>query len=171
MKPSVPEKGTVVRLEGENAVVMMDKGESCKGCGAGKVGLCRSGFGSMFLTAGNALGAQPGDIVEVGLARSVQVRGYCYAYLIPLASFLGGAALGHIIGPSLSIPALDVISAFFLFGAVSTVSLIRLRRLDRTQKLVVGKVLSGPAYRAELQSEEAQRYAHCGSAALPASNR
>ena len=33
MKPTVPETGTIIRIEGENAVIMMKGGKSCKGCG------------------------------------------------------------------------------------------------------------------------------------------
>jgi len=33
MKPTVPETGAIVRIEGENAVIMMKGGKSCKGCG------------------------------------------------------------------------------------------------------------------------------------------
>lgn len=51
MKPTVPETGIIIRLEGDKAVIRLKGGKSYKGCGMGKVGLCRSGDTSMLLTA------------------------------------------------------------------------------------------------------------------------
>ena len=50
MKPSIPEIGTVIRLQGDIATVMLKGGESCKGCGQAKIGLCKAGGTTMMLT-------------------------------------------------------------------------------------------------------------------------
>jgi hypothetical protein len=40
MKPTVPETGTIIRIEGENAVILMKGGKSCRGRGMAEIGLC-----------------------------------------------------------------------------------------------------------------------------------
>jgi len=88
MKPTVPETGTIIRIEGENAVIMMKGGKSCKGCGMARIGLCRAGDTSLPLTAKNIVNAGVGDTVEVALDRGTKVKGYFMAYLIPVFSLL-----------------------------------------------------------------------------------
>jgi hypothetical protein len=39
MKPIVPEAGTIIRIEGENAVILMKGGKSCRGLGMAEIGL------------------------------------------------------------------------------------------------------------------------------------
>ena len=57
MKPSIPEIGTVIKLQGDVATVMLKGGESCKGCGQAKIGLCKAGSTNMMLTVKNHIGA------------------------------------------------------------------------------------------------------------------
>lgn len=39
MNPTVTENGTVIRLNGDNAAIMLEGGRACKGCGAAKIGM------------------------------------------------------------------------------------------------------------------------------------
>jgi hypothetical protein len=41
MKPAVTESGTIIRLDGDNALIMLEGGRACKGCGAAKMGMCK----------------------------------------------------------------------------------------------------------------------------------
>jgi positive regulator of sigma E activity len=158
MKPSVPETGTVIRLEGDEAVVMFKGGKSCKGCGAAKIGLCRSGNTSMFLTAGNALGAEVGDTVQVDLDRQIKRKGFVLAYGIPLFSLIAGAVAGHIMGDYLSVPSLDVVAGFISLSLVSLISFRRLKHLDKSNRMVVKRVISDYLFSGEVKSEEESRY-------------
>lgn len=108
MKPTVPETGTIIRIEGGNAVIMMKGGKSCKGCGMSKIGLCRAGDTSMSLTAKNIVNAHVGDTVEGALDQGTKVKGYCMAYFIPVFSLLSGTLAGQLLGRHFTIQHLDV---------------------------------------------------------------
>jgi positive regulator of sigma E activity len=108
MKPTVPETGRIISIEGENAVIMMKGGKSCKGCGMARIGLCRAGDTSMPLRAKNIANAQVGDTVKVALDRKTKIKGYFMAYLIPVFSLLAALA-GQLLGRHFSMQYLDVI--------------------------------------------------------------
>lgn len=117
MKPTIPETGTVISLKGDTAIILLKGGGSCKGCGAGKIGLCRLGLcrpggNSMMLHADNTIGARTGDTVVVGIGRQVRVKGYLFAYIIPLISFMAGTLIGHVAGAYLGAPSVDAASGF-----------------------------------------------------------
>jgi positive regulator of sigma E activity len=158
MKPTVPETGTVLKTEGDIALVLLKGGGSCKGCGAGKMGLCSAGKGSMMLSAGNAVGARTGDFVLVGVDEAVRWKGYSLAYLLPLLSFIAGAFIGHFAGDHLPVPYLDAVTGFSAFLATSAFTLLRLRKLDRNCRMAIRKVLSDGVFTADLKSDEERRY-------------
>ncbi len=158
MKPTVPEIGTILRLDGENAVVLLKGEKSCKGCGAGKLGLCKAGGDSMMLTARNLAGAQTGDTVLVGIDQDVQIKGYFLAYIFPLLSFIVGSVVGYIMGNYLSIPSLDALLGFTALSATAVYTFVRLRRLDLAYKMTVKKVLSEDVFSTEVKSDEERRY-------------
>lgn len=158
MKPSVPETGTVIRREGGNAVIMLQGGKSCKGCGAAKIGLCRAGGTSIFVTADNDIGADVGDTVRIELDKRIKVKGFSLAYLIPLASFITGAMAGNAAGAYLSIPALDIIMGFALLFLASFLSFRTLRKLDKSHRMVVTRIISDHLFIVERPSDEEMRY-------------
>jgi positive regulator of sigma E activity len=158
MKPTVPETGTVLKTEGDIALVLLKGGQSCKGCGAGKMGLCSAGKGSMMLSAGNAVGAHAGDFVLVGIDETVRWKGYSLAYLLPLLSFVAGSFIGHLAGEHLAVPFLDAVTGFSAFLATAAFTLMRLRKLDRTCRMAIRKVLSEGVFTADLKSDEEMRY-------------
>ncbi|GAB4485571.1 MAG: hypothetical protein OHK006_11930 [Thermodesulfovibrionales bacterium] len=161
MKPSVPEKGTVYRLDGPDAWIMMESGKSCRGCGMAKIGLCKSGGGtSMFVVASNRLGAQVGDTVEIGLRRTVKTRGYLLAYVIPLGAFLLGTGLGHALGIELGLGWLDVAAGFASLGIASVLSFSFLRRLDRSHKMEIKRIVSDGEFTEQCLTDEERRYLH-----------
>jgi len=138
MKPSVPETGTVVRLEVGNAVIMLKGGKSCKGCGAAEIGLCRAGGISMFVTADNDIGADVGDTVRIELDKRIKRKGFSLAYL--------------------SIPGLDIIMGFALLSLASYFCFRTLRKLDKSHRMVVTRVISDYLFAVERPSDEEMRY-------------
>jgi sigma-E factor negative regulatory protein RseC len=158
MKPSVPETGTVVRLEGGNAVIMLKGGKSCKGCGAAEIGLCRAGGTSMFVTADNDIGADVGDTVRIELDKRIKRKGFSLAYLIPLASFITGAVAGNAAGAYLSISGLDIIMGFALLSLASFFCFRTLRKLDKSHRMVVTRVIADYLFTVERPSDEEMRY-------------
>lgn len=158
MKPAVPEKGTILRLEGDTAVVLLEGGHSCKGCGAARIGLCRATGSSMILSVKNEASGKPGDRVLIGIAPEVRIKGFLFAYIFPLVSFMSGELIGHVTGSYYSIPSLDVITGFVALVVISGYTLNRLRRLDLSNKLIVKKVVSDDIFRAEVKSDEERRY-------------
>ncbi len=159
MKPSVPETGTVIELDRSGvATILLKGGSPCKGCGAGKLGLCRPAGNSMTLRARNVAGARVGDTVAVGLAAPVRRKGYLLAYLIPLLSFIGGALAGHVGGGYFGVPAADVPTAFLSLASASLFTFRRLRRLDRTSIMTIQRIVSDALFEPDIKSEEERRF-------------
>lgn len=154
MKPGIPEIGTVVSLEGGNAVIRMKSdGGSCGKCGVAAAGLCQGGL-MKVLTVRNAKRARVGDSVKIGLVQGVKFRGYFLAYVIPPAALLLGAVAGNILGRYAGFPQLDVILGFSSLIASAFLSLRRLRRLDSSHSIEIVQVLSEPWQPGALQYDE-----------------
>jgi positive regulator of sigma E activity len=143
MKPSIPDTGTVIRLEGENAVLRMKHEGSCAKCGAAALGLCKGGL-MQELTVRNAKRARVGDTVKIGLVLRVQYAGYLLAYVVPAAALLLGMAGGHFLGAFLGFPPLDIIAGFALMAVFSYFSLKRLGRLDAASSIEIVNVIDDP---------------------------
>jgi sigma-E factor negative regulatory protein RseC len=158
MKPTVPETGTVLRLEGEKAVIRMKGGKSCKGCGMAAIGLCRAGDTNMLLTAINAVDARAGDTVLVSLDRQTKLKGYFLAYMSPVFALLSGALAGRILGEQLSMPHLDALGGFLILVLASFFSFKKLKHLDNTHNMVIKKVIGDNVFTGEIKSEEERWY-------------
>lgn len=143
MKPSIPDSGTVIGLEGANAVVRMKHDGSCSKCGAAAMGLCKAGL-MQVLTVRNSLRARVGDTVKIGLVRGVQYRGYVLAYVVPAAALVLGAVVGHMLGAYAGFQPLDIIGGFLSMIVVSFLSFRRLRRLDSSHAIEIVHVASDP---------------------------
>lgn len=153
MKPTIPDTGTVIRLEGENAVVRMKNDGSCRKCGAAAIGLCKGGF-MQVLTVRNPKRARAGDSVKIGLVQGVQFKGYLLAYVIPAAGLVLGAVGGHFLGTYADFPSLDVIGGFSSFFAASFLSFRRLKRLDSSSSIEIVNVLADPRGQESPRSDE-----------------
>jgi sigma-E factor negative regulatory protein RseC len=154
MKPSIPEIGTVIRLQGDIATVMLKGGESCKGCGQAKIGLCKAGGTNMVLIAKNHIGAKIGDSVTVGIDKGTKTKGYFLAFIIPLLSLILGTLAGYVIGEHLSIPSLDVMAGFITLSFVSFFSFRRLKILDSSSSMVIKSVISNNRLSECIESDE-----------------
>ena len=71
--------GTIIRLDGDIATILLQGGKHCEGCGAGKLGLCKPVRQCRTLKGRNAVSASVGDHVRVGLEQDVQTKGYLLA--------------------------------------------------------------------------------------------
>ncbi len=158
MKPSIPETGTVISLEGNAATVFLMGGGHCKGCGAGKIGLCRPGGRSMQLIVRNNAGAKLGDTVVVGVDRKVRLRGYLLAYIVPLVFFVTGTVLGHIAGSYLAIPSLEAPFGFSTLALSYFFTLRKLGRLDKSYAMSITKIVSDNVFEIDVKSDEERRF-------------
>ncbi len=158
MKPTIPETGTVISFGEGEATVLLEGGGHCKGCGAGKIGLCRPGGRSMLLRVNNDAGAQVGDVVVIGIDREVRIRGFFLAYIIPIIFFITGAVIGHIAGEYLGIAFLDVPAGFLSLTITSFFTFYKLRRLDLTSVMTIKKVVSAAAFERDMKSDEERRF-------------
>lgn len=158
MKPTIPETGRVIRLEGETAIVLLQGGESCKGCGMGKLGLCKPSGHIPVLTVINTANARVGDTITIGLARKTQMKGFLLAFVVPLACFLVGSFAGYGLGKVLSLPFLEVLSGFAALVTGSWFSLGKLRKLDSSPSMVAEKNLSANIPDGEITTEEEKRF-------------
>ena len=143
MKASIPDTGTVIRLEGGNAVISMEGDASCRKCGAAAIGLCKGGM-LQVLTVRNRTGARVGDRVKIRLAQEVQFRGYLLAYMVPTAAFIFGIVAGHFLGSWLGFPPLDIIAGFFSLVVAAFFSFRRLKLLNNTNAIEIANVLLDP---------------------------
>lgn len=158
MKASIPEDGTVIRLEGDNAIVFIKGEESCKGCGAARMGLCKGAMSTLTLTVRNTAGAHVGDTVKVGFEQGVQRKGYLLVYIFPLFALIAGAFGGYIIGEYLGISQFDVIMAFIALALSLFYAFKRLKRLDSPSRMIIEKIVSRNLPEGEVFSDETEKY-------------
>jgi positive regulator of sigma E activity len=152
MKPTIPDTGTVIRLEGEKAVIRMKHEGSCRKCGAAAIGLCKGGI-MQELTVKNSKRARIGDTVKIGLVQGVQYRGFFLAYVIPAVALMFGIVGGHFLGTYIGFPVMDIIAGFASMIVVSFFSLRLLKRLDSTSSIEIVHVRSDP-WNPSLRSDE-----------------
>ncbi len=142
MKPTVPERGIVIAVDGSVAKVMITGSEACRGCGQSKIGLCRTSGLNMIVIAKNLPRAKSGDVVVVGIDEKIRLKGYLLAFIVPLISLLAGTSIGLMVSLYLSIKGLEVLSGFLGLAIGSYFSLKRLRRLDREESLIIKSILN-----------------------------
>ncbi len=155
MKPTVPETGKVIKLDRDMAVVLLQGGESCKGCGAAAIGLCKASGLTATLAVKNTKHAVPGDTVTVALDKSIQRRGFLLAYGIPIVSFIAGSILGYVMGKELSIPSLEVITGFASLVASVAWSLRELRKLDKSSSMMIKEIVARDSFGLEQETSSA----------------
>ena len=96
----------VTRVAGPHAWVISEAPASCGACG-GK-GCGSSAFNRLWhpdtpeYQVDNALGAEPGEAVVIGMAEGALLRATGLGYLLPLLALLGGAGLGQWLGGELA---------------------------------------------------------------------
>lgn len=140
MKPSIPETGTVIRINNGLATVMLNGGDSCKNCSAGKIGICKPSGNISIITAAATEGINPGDTVKITLDSATQSKGMFLAFIVPLLSLFAGTIAGYVIGRQFQISYIEVITGFIFFLIASLITLKRLRRIESSVRLSVKKI-------------------------------
>lgn len=143
MKPSIPDIGTVIRLDNGNAVIRMKHEGSCYKCGAAAMGLCKGGL-MQEMTVKNTMSARVNDTVKIGLVRRVQYAGYILAFVIPAAALVLGIIAGHVLGDHTGVPSLEIITGFVAMLLAGFFSLRRLKRLDASHSIEIVQVITDP---------------------------
>ncbi|MCF8086118.1 MAG: SoxR reducing system RseC family protein, partial [Desulfohalobiaceae bacterium] len=89
------ETGEVIHLlPGHRAKVKIPMGYSCESCG--NRDLCEPfGRDYMVVEATNSIRARPGQVVQVSFTAEKPAKALLLLYLLPLATLILGAALGH----------------------------------------------------------------------------
>lgn len=158
MKPSIPEVGIVTRLKEDVATIMLKGGESCKGCGQAKIGLCKAAGTNMIISVKNPIGARVGDIVTIGIDKRTKSKGYFLAFIFPLLSLIIGAFVGHIISIYFLIPSFDVIAGFISLLLTSFFSYRKLKILDLSSSMVITSIISENNFSEYIEPEEIKKY-------------
>lgn len=96
----IEEQALVTGCDGEFAEVAPQSQAGCGSCGsrsACAAGSLASLFGKkpIVLRALNPIGASPGERVVVGLEAEMLSRGALAAYILPVATLIGGAMVGE----------------------------------------------------------------------------
>lgn len=142
----VEESGLVVDTGPGYAWVQSERRSACSGCAA------RSGCGSGILSgilgrrptrlrALNAIGAETGEHVIVGIQESVLVTGSVAVYITPLLAMIAGAGVGTVAAPGHDLLAViggagGFAAALFWLGHFGN----RIRRDSRYQPVVLRRL-------------------------------
>jgi len=101
------ERGTVVSIKTDTAVVQINRGEKCDGCT-----VCKSfGESKMRLQALNPIHAQIGDDVEVEIESRHIIRNSLLIFILPLVLMMVGYFIGISLSPTQS-EAIGILGAF-----------------------------------------------------------
>src|SRR3990170_4643827 len=92
------EEGVVVEVFDGMAKVRAVRGSSCEGCASKS--MCKPGAAgsNTVIEAKNILGAHIGERVEVAMQPKLLLKASFITYIVPLISFVAGAAIGKGIG-------------------------------------------------------------------------
>jgi positive regulator of sigma E activity len=149
------ETGTVLNTDGAWATVITNKSKSCRECGKAQAGICGKSGAGMVIKVRNSAGALNGDTVELGLDKATHIRAYFLAFILPVVILFIFAFTGSIISLSVGIKSLDVIAGFTGLTLSIIFSFKRIRKLDKTIRLQIRKVLfDSPEYITTVSAEE-----------------
>lgn len=93
------EYGKIIAVEGNEAVISIQRSSACDRCGACEMGCHEE---EMRLTVANSLNGKVGDYVELELSSRQVLKASAITYLIPLAALILGVAVGYWIAGRLS---------------------------------------------------------------------
>jgi sigma-E factor negative regulatory protein RseC len=114
------EEGTITRVEGNKAWVLVARSEMCDCCGSRSVCHTLGGGENMEAEALNTIKAREGDRVQISIKPGILWKISMLFYMIPVIALITGALIGVEIGPHLKTNP-DVVSAFLgiSFAALS----------------------------------------------------
>jgi len=90
------ETGTVTKLNGSMAMVLVQKKSACDGCSV--EGACKATPEGMEIEALNAVHAKVGQRVKILITTGDYLKGTMLVYGVPLIVFIAGAILGKNLG-------------------------------------------------------------------------
>ncbi|RJR15894.1 MAG: hypothetical protein C4581_11105 [Nitrospiraceae bacterium] len=143
MQSSDIETGTVLKAEGTSALVITNKSKSCRECGKAQAGICGKSGAGMVLKVGNQLGAERGDTVELGLDKTIHIKGYFLAFILPVIVLFLAAYAGQVLSQYTGVNSLDVASGLTGLILAGTYSFRKIRQLDKSSQLHITKILYG----------------------------
>ncbi len=113
----VEETGTVIRIDGTMARVLVPRKTACEGCSSD--GACESTQEGMEIEASNPVHAREGQRVRVLMAPQEYLKGAVLAYGLPLVFFIAGAMVGKELGEE-HVPELnsDLVAAITGFSSL-----------------------------------------------------
>lgn len=123
------ETGRVIRIEGQQAIVAMNRHSACAHCG-----ICTAGSqDKMEITADNTLGSQVNDLVKVAVSGAVILKSAFIVYIIPLF----GLVLGYFVGRRVGGEKLGVVMGVSGVGLVLYGLHYYDRKIKKENKLIV----------------------------------
>ncbi|MDD2486486.1 MAG: SoxR reducing system RseC family protein [bacterium] len=118
MNDKLEEHGTVIRVEGDFALVKFRRDNECSRCG-----LCRSSHGgTAVMLCHNPLHAVMGDTVKVEIGSVQLLRGSAVIYLLPLLIMFIGYALGKRVSEDIGVCS-SILALILTFVAIRWYSL------------------------------------------------
>jgi len=144
MQRSDLETGTVIKIDGLWASVITNKSKSCNECGKAQAGICGKSGAGMVMSVKNKAGARKGDTVELGLDKATHIKAYFFAFIFPVVMLFVSAYAGSVISSYADIYGLDVIAGFTGLIISIIYSFYMIRRLDRTSRLQIIRIISDP---------------------------
>lgn len=136
----------VLSVEGHTVQVRINGGSTCRKCGLAELGLCKAGANGMILSAENNKGAVVGDFVKLAYRKNVERKGFLFAYILPLLSFVLLAFVGHVIALSYSAEWIEVVLAFAGLVLAVVYSARKIKSLDKAEKLFVKTIVDEPKF-------------------------
>ncbi len=88
--------GIVIRTDGMNAIVKVEKKDACEDCGLG--GECKSTDDGIEIDAINQLHAKVGQTVRISMKPLAYLKGSMLIFGMPVVLFIAGAIVGKIVG-------------------------------------------------------------------------
>lgn len=137
----IAEKALVISTSENKARVRLVGGEACRRCGMAEMGLCRPGGTGMEFDVINAIRANQGDMVTLGLEKNTHTLGYAAAYALPVIGLLSGAITGFLLDERTGIGWLEMAGAGIGLSMSLASSLVCLRKMDGASNMHISRIL------------------------------
>lgn len=92
--------GKIIRLEGNEATVELERSSACAKCGICHLGETQT----LHIQVENSLGAQEGQRVLIDVGQGAVLKASAILYLIPLLALVGGIGLAYLLDRYAGLP-------------------------------------------------------------------
>lgn len=141
MQKSDIETATVLRTDGELAVVSTNKSKACRECGKAQAGICGKKGSGMVFEVTNHVGAVEGDIVAIDIEAKIRTSGYFIVFILPVIALILSTIAGSLISRSTGINGLDAAAGVAGLAAYIAYLPYKMRKLDSSARLKITKIL------------------------------